>query len=84
MACSVCYAPVIKPSRIPACRHVLCGLCAEKTIQYFRECPICSRWAARHPNPKMATRGPATTCACFSTARLLLSFAPFLTDEVSG
>lgn len=25
------------------CRHVLCGVCHERTVLYFRECPVCCK-----------------------------------------
>jgi len=43
MSCSMCFSPLISPARIVSCRHVLCEVCVEKTIFYFRDCPICER-----------------------------------------
>ncbi|KAL1523371.1 hypothetical protein AB1Y20_018315 [Prymnesium parvum] len=39
--CSRCSHFFVKPSRFILCRHVLCQLCVEQTVRYFRECPIC-------------------------------------------
>lgn len=39
--CSLCASAVLEPSRLSNCRHVLCGLCVERTIMYHRECPVC-------------------------------------------
>ena len=43
LGCSRCASPLVQPTRLLACRHVMCAKCVEETVRYFRECPICSR-----------------------------------------
>ena len=40
--CDLCNAIPCKPRRLSACKHVLCGICAASTVDYFLECPVCS------------------------------------------
>jgi hypothetical protein len=40
--CSLCKSPLLRPTRLVACRHVLCALCVERSILYHRVCPVCA------------------------------------------
>ena len=40
--CSLCSEPLVSPTRMQSCRHVLCTKCVDVTVSYFRECPTCS------------------------------------------
>ena len=40
--CSLCSEPLLTPTRIQSCRHVLCTKCVDVTVSYFRECPTCA------------------------------------------
>ena len=40
--CSLCDSPLLRPTRLVACRHVLCALCVERSILYHRVCPVCA------------------------------------------
>jgi hypothetical protein len=70
VGCDLCGSAALQPTRLVACRHLLCGVCAEATIRYFAHCPVCHT-GVRPPHPRpafaeavaaaaAAARGPAT------------------------
>lgn len=48
--CEVCSHQLRYPFRMIGCRHLVCGLCAESTVRYWDECPVCGNTGspARH------------------------------------
>ena len=49
VTCSCCYELLQAPTRMQRCRHVLCSLCVENSVLYFRECPVCAAEMAHEP-----------------------------------
>eukprot|EP00966_Prymnesium_polylepis_P253153 5851090-Prymnesium_polylepis.1 len=39
--CEVCSHQLRHPFRLLGCRHLVCALCAESTVRYWDECPVC-------------------------------------------
>jgi len=43
LACHLCRMPLVSPTRLPRCRHVLCEACTFTSMRYFAECPCCQK-----------------------------------------
>jgi len=39
--CDLCQLVLWEPLRLATCRCALCACCVERTVRYFRQCPVC-------------------------------------------
>eukprot|EP00929_Paragymnodinium_shiwhaense_P120954 TRINITY_DN9303_c0_g1_i1.p1 TRINITY_DN9303_c0_g1~~TRINITY_DN9303_c0_g1_i1.p1 ORF type:complete len:1211 (+),score=127.57 TRINITY_DN9303_c0_g1_i1:324-3635(+) len=58
--CDVCKKVLINPARLVNCRCAICACCAEETIMYFKQCPVCSSKVATKKNGSPECAGTQT------------------------